>query len=53
MKIDQSKCIKCGTCLSRCPLQAISLVEGEYKIDTLKCVGCGSCAVWCPAEAIS
>ncbi|HCM92661.1 MAG TPA: hypothetical protein DIS78_08870, partial [Lachnospiraceae bacterium] len=24
--IDQSKCIKCGACMSNCPFKAISIV---------------------------
>lgn len=53
MQIDQSKCMKCGTCQNNCPLQAISLIDGKYVIDQNKCVKCGTCATWCPAAAIS
>lgn len=44
-------CVACGTCISECPVEAIS--EGEiYKIDESKCADCGACAAVCPVEAI-
>ena len=53
MQINQSKCLKCGTCKMNCPMQAIDCINGEYKIDTTKCVHCGMCASTCPGNAIS
>ena len=45
------QCTACGTCISECPVEAIS--EGDiYKIDTEKCTDCGLCASVCPLEAI-
>lgn len=45
------RCIACGTCLSVCPVEAIS--EGDiYKIDPDTCISCGSCASVCPNDAI-
>ncbi|MBN1232229.1 MAG: 4Fe-4S binding protein [Candidatus Coatesbacteria bacterium] len=47
-----NECVSCGTCISECPVEAIS--EGEpYVIDPDKCTDCGSCAAVCPVEAIS
>lgn len=44
-------CVACGTCISVCPVEAIS--EGDiYKIDPDTCIECGSCAEVCPSEAI-
>lgn len=44
-------CIACGTCISECPVGAIS--EGDiYVIDPDVCTDCGSCADVCPSEAI-
>jgi len=44
-------CTACGTCLSECPVEAIS--EGDiYKIDPDVCNDCGSCVDVCPTEAI-
>ncbi|MFX0098134.1 MAG: ATP-binding protein [Candidatus Hodarchaeota archaeon] len=43
------KCIACGTCASRCPVNAI-LQEGEKQpiVDSSKCIGCGLCVSSCP-----
>lgn len=44
-------CIACGTCISECPVEAIS--EGDiYVIDADSCTECGTCASVCPSEAI-
>jgi ferredoxin len=44
-------CVGCGTCVSECPVDAIS--EGEpYAIDAGACVDCGQCADICPVDAI-
>jgi len=45
--IDQHACKKCGACITACPEEAISLVEGEIKIDIKRCVGCGQCVAVC------
>lgn len=45
-------CIACGSCVSECPVDAIS--EGDiYVIDPDVCTDCGTCADVCPSEAIS
>ena len=44
-------CVACGTCISNCPVGAIS--EGDiYVIDADTCIDCGTCADNCPSEAI-
>ncbi|MBN2134114.1 MAG: 4Fe-4S binding protein [Acidobacteria bacterium] len=44
-------CTACGTCISECPVDAIS--EGDiYSIDAGTCIDCGACADVCPVEAI-
>ncbi|MBO7428032.1 MAG: 4Fe-4S binding protein [Paludibacteraceae bacterium] len=45
-------CVACGTCISECPVGAIS--EGDiYSINADACTECGTCADACPAGAIS
>lgn len=53
-KIDGAACIGCGTCVERCPTDAISLNE-ENKAERVEdyCIGCGICAHFCPENAIS
>jgi Pyruvate/2-oxoacid:ferredoxin oxidoreductase delta subunit/DNA-binding Lrp family transcriptional regulator len=53
-RIDQDKCIGCGTCVERCPVDAIELNEddkAERNADW--CIGCGICAHFCPESAIT
>jgi len=50
--IDEEICIKCETCLERCPVGAIEM--NEYAVVSRdKCLGCGLCATVCPEEAIT
>lgn len=50
-KIDPDSCTACGTCISECPVEAIS--EGDvYSINPDECIDCGACADVCPVEAI-
>ena len=51
-KIDHDSCVGCGTCVERCPVNAISLVDVETRINEAMCLGCGVCAHHCPEEAI-
>ncbi|MDR2791382.1 MAG: 4Fe-4S binding protein [Tannerellaceae bacterium] len=49
--VISDECIACGTCISECPMEAIS--EGDkYAIDPSRCTECASCADACPTEAI-
>ena len=53
-KIDQSKCISCGTCDVECPFGAVLISEiGKFSIDETKCRDCGICASVCPVDAAS
>ena len=45
-------CKGCQPCVPICPVNAITIVEGEAKIDPFQCVGCGACIPVCPQEAI-
>jgi electron transport complex protein RnfB len=49
--IDPEKCERCGTCITRCQMHAISANGKDTAIvDRSKCIGCGLCATGCPAN---
>ncbi len=52
MRVNQDKCIGCGTCAGVCPVGAISLDTGKAFINKDICISCGACASVCPVEAI-
>ena len=43
-------CIKCGTCVRNCPVNAINIETKTFDLD--KCIGCWGCINRCPAHAI-
>src|SRR5574344_987894 len=55
IKIDETKCRKCGICAKNCPVGAISGETGKvpFKIDQKKCIKCGTCISKCPFKVIS
>ncbi len=50
-KIDENKCVGCGICVEKCPIEAISLINGKATDDENKCIGCGVCVHHCPESA--
>lgn len=59
-KIDYDICVKCETCLKKCPMTAIfhrfpietDLSDEKILIKYDICIGCGLCAANCPKSAI-
>ena len=46
-------CTGCGTCLSICPVRAISCGTGHvHVINYNYCIGCGACARVCPNSSV-
>lgn len=48
--INAEKCIGCGTCTKKCPVNAIDL--STYHVDTGLCIACLGCVNNCPAQAV-
>jgi ferredoxin len=59
---DIDSCTGCGTCVSACPVEAVSLVSANdpdkpkrkvAKLDQDLCLGCGVCVPACPEDGIT
>jgi uncharacterized Fe-S center protein len=46
------KCTKCGECIKRCLVEAISMREKIAYINPHKCVGCAECVAVCRFNAV-
>jgi NAD-dependent dihydropyrimidine dehydrogenase PreA subunit len=54
LKLDEKKCLGCGTCLLVCPHAVLSLSNGKIEIANRDgCMECGACARNCPTEALN
>ncbi|MFX0078598.1 MAG: ATP-binding protein [Candidatus Hermodarchaeota archaeon] len=53
VEIDPKLCTGCGTCVDKCQMDAITLVEEKSQLNLDRCIGCGVCAVNCPSAAIT
>jgi electron transport complex protein RnfB len=51
-EVDPDLCQGCETCLQRCQMEAIQMVDGEAKVNLHRCIGCGLCVTTCDANAI-
>jgi L-aspartate semialdehyde sulfurtransferase ferredoxin len=55
IEVDTEKCISCGSCVTLCPVEAITFeADASVKFDKEKCLGstCSACVDACPARAI-
>ncbi|MFX0077324.1 MAG: ATP-binding protein [Candidatus Hermodarchaeota archaeon] len=50
-EVDEIKCIGCGICVEKCPIEAISLIDGKARVLKNRCIGCGVCVHHCPENA--
>ena len=51
---DRDLCTSCGTCVDRCPTQALAMDnEDKLELNLDRCIGCGVCATGCTSDAIS
>jgi ferredoxin len=51
--VDAARCEACGTCLTRCQMDAIALDSGAAEIAPSRCIGCGLCVTTCPSGAMT
>ncbi len=46
-----NRCIRCGTCVEKCPHHSLSMTDEEIERDPSTCQLCFECADVCPADA--
>jgi Pyruvate/2-oxoacid:ferredoxin oxidoreductase delta subunit len=51
-RVNNDTCSLYGTCIKRCPVNAISLVKGKTTVNRKVCIGCGVCVRFCPTNSI-
>lgn len=51
--VDTEKCTGCETCLDRCQMEAVEIVDEKAVIDLDRCIGCGLCVTTCETDAMS
>jgi ferredoxin len=51
-QVDPEACTGCESCLERCQMEAVSMVDDTALIDLDRCIGCGLCVTTCPSEAM-
>lgn len=49
--LEKDYCNGCTQCLSRCPTQAIRIIDHKAKIIESRCIDCGECLKVCPYHA--
>ena len=51
-QVDTELCKGCATCVKRCPMEAVKLVNEISTVDMARCIGCGVCVPTCSENAI-
>ena len=50
--LDGTLCAECGSCIERCPMDALHAGEGAAQLAVERCIGCGLCIASCTAGAL-
>lgn len=51
--IDSNSCQRCGVCVNKCPVDAMTLENDQVTVDQEKCIFCGECQTICPTRAVT
>ncbi len=51
--VNAEDCTGCETCLDRCQMEAIDMVDDKAVIELKRCIGCGLCVSTCPTDAMA
>lgn len=52
VRCDESKCIKCGTCLEVCPMDVEVNSDARNRKNATECILCQKCKKVCPVKAL-
>ena len=52
-QVNSELCQGCETCLTKCQVNAIKIINEKATIDLKRCIGCGNCITICPNNALS
>ncbi len=52
-QVDSDLCSGCETCVDRCQMDAIAIIEDISTVNLDRCIGCGLCVTTCPEEALT
>ena len=50
--LDAGRCSGCGSCVERCQVGAIAMIDDRAEVDVARCIGCGLCVTTCPDDAL-
>jgi len=51
-RVDADTCVGCETCLGRCQMEALDMVEDKAVVELDRCIGCGLCVTTCDTGAM-
>jgi len=51
-EVDADECVACETCLERCQMDAIEMVDEVAVVNLDRCIGCGLCVTTCETGAL-
>jgi electron transport complex protein RnfB len=51
-EVDPDLCAGCKTCVGRCQMNAVKVVDDVAKVNLKRCIGCGVCVPTCEAKAM-
>ena len=52
-QVDEDLCSGCETCVDRCQMDAITIIDDISTINLDRCIGCGLCVTTCPEDALT
>lgn len=52
-QVDRDLCQACGTCVTRCQMDAVHVDSATAAVRETHCIGCGLCVTTCPSGAMS